>query len=183
MDKALGEALDEGLEARQWVQRGCAAVQQCRVQQHSGGLSPPDRRLRSATLACGSPARPERRASRATGSVAACSLLAGCLPARFSVPGNRAGRVSTRLRRPPPPSEVVVRPRKRLTQLDSTWSHAGAGGVGAKHSVTVSPNRGCAPATCDTSVHQNNDGTGHGPAIIFKVHQWWLGRLGVSCAR
>lgn len=32
-----------------------------------GGLSPPDRRLRSASLACGSPACPERRASRTAG--------------------------------------------------------------------------------------------------------------------
>ena len=57
----------------------------------SGGLSPPDRRLRSATLACGSPACPERRASKRQGWLA-------CLPRNCSVPDQRSGRVATRTR-------------------------------------------------------------------------------------
>ena len=104
----------------------------------SGGLSSPDRRFRSATLACGSPGCPERRASTVAG------LRGSLLTTHCSVPEHQAAayqRVESR--------EPRVRPRNGLTaeglHLEATLGPGGGVHVLARQTVA---------AICDTSVMQ-----------------------------
>lgn len=129
------------------------------------------RRLRSATatLARGSPAWPGRRASRAAGL--AVGVLTRCLPrspARLSGPERRAGRVIDASRRghsSSPESEWVDSACRRL-QPRSGRVLAGSPKLSVCRQTVAAHLRHVGGAES-----RNNDGTGHGPAIIFSAHQ------------